>query len=180
MSYDLYMRIFYISGVVAFVMFVVSIILFFKLKILKAIGILTGTTAKKEIKNIRQKNKDSNLSQNQITETLSKKTVDNEKGNTEKLETTVLNNNAETIVLNNGNETTVLGADQNVFGNETTVLGANQNNSETTVLQSNGITNKLKSNTLQNKFKDKDVKQKVVAFEVVDEITFIHTSEIIA
>lgn len=56
MTYEMYMWICYISAGFSVLMLIVSIFLFFKLKIAIVIGNLTGITAKKAIKIIRQQN----------------------------------------------------------------------------------------------------------------------------
>jgi len=59
MTYDVYMMIFEVGRILAILMFVVSLILFFVLKIPAVIGDLSGATARKAIENIRNQNEES-------------------------------------------------------------------------------------------------------------------------
>ena len=57
MTYESYRMIFYIGSGAAALMLLISVILFFAFRIPSVIGDLTGSTAKKEIQNIREQNK---------------------------------------------------------------------------------------------------------------------------
>ena len=59
MSYDIYRYIFLISAGLAVLCLILSVILFFVLKIPRVIGDLTGSTAKKAIESIRNQNEKS-------------------------------------------------------------------------------------------------------------------------
>lgn len=56
MTYDTYRLIFQAAGIAAIIMLVVTVILFFVLKVPKLIGDLSGRTARKGIENIRAQN----------------------------------------------------------------------------------------------------------------------------
>lgn len=187
MTYEMYRSVFVIAAVAAGVMAVISIFLFFWLKIPAVIGDLSGATARKGIEAIRSGNAKSgnkkygsskvNLQRGRLTakmtHTGSLETLQTDSGyglNTEKLktdETTVLSENqtSETTVLsqNQMNGTTLLSQSQI---NETTVLSQSQIN-ETTVLSQSQIneTTILPSGE--------------VVFEILQDITIIHTEEMI-
>lgn len=177
LTYDICRYIFYGGLVMAGLMFAVTVLLFFLLKIPEVIGDLSGRTARKAIENIRSQNEDSgeklhktshiNKERGKITDKISPS------GNlirqhthrlgampTEKIapnapvvpaaeETTVLNNVDETTLLSNGNETTVL----NGVG-ETVVL-----DTVMSVVTSSTVTSEC--------------------FSVEYDITYIHTDEVI-
>ena len=148
MTYDVYMYIFYGGAILAAVMFIVSLVLFFVLKIPAVIGDLSGATAKKAIENIRNQNEESgekaykssavNKERGKLTDKISPSgslhhTPSDKLGigmKTEKISTQRLDiddTSNETTVLSSGNETTVLSS-----ANETTVLSNDVG--ETTVL----------------------------------------------
>ena len=161
MSYEIYRYIFYGGAILAGVMLVVTVILFFVYKIPTVIGDLTGANARKAIENIRNQNESSgdklyktsqvNRERGKLTDKISpsgsllKDTSGHFAGAmaTEKISTQELPPE-ETTVLDVTNETTVLG---NSGGGETTVLTAEDT---------------------------------PVAFQIEYEITFIHTDEVIA
>lgn len=178
MTYEVYRYIFIISTIVCAVMFLVTILLFFLLKIPHVIGDLSGRTAKKAIDDIRQHNMSANTGNIKSVELTDKITASgrlmarrNDSGDkytdkisTEKLiEDNKLGSN-ETSVLNSGNETTVL-----TNNNETTILNGN----ETTVLSADScVTTQLAG----------DIKtgDNIAGFVKVEaDITFIHSVEMI-
>ncbi len=177
MSYEAYRYIFIISAILCGIMLVASIIVFFVLKIPKVISDLSGLTAKKAIKNIREQNERTgdkvysgsqvNRDRGRLTDKMTpsgnimQKTTDKFNGGmrtqkiaTQNLETEVLTN--ETTVLSTANETTILESESA----QTTVL-----NQETTVLQNE--TTILSNNSYDGSFK------------IEIDITYIHTNEII-
>ncbi len=182
MTYDIYMMIFNVGAILAGIMFVVSLVLFFVLKIPAVIGDLSGATARKAIADIRNQNEESgekaykssvvNKERGKLTDKISlsgslhSKPSDKlgfgmqtEKISTQRLdmedvgETTVLNNNAgETEVLN-----------EMPVNNETTLLSPDMMNTKATV-----------------DFGDTGELPPLPGFFVIEqEITFIHTEEII-
>ena len=179
MTYEICRYIFIGGAILAGVMFAVSVIVFFVLKIPTVIGDLTGANARKAIESIRNQNESTgdktyrssrvNRERGKLTDKISpsgriiKDPSDSFQGamGTEKLTprdlpTKVLEN--ETVVLvEDTPETTVLTGELR-DGNETTVLGYEDNSIETTVL-----TPQLFSNE----------------FVVEYEITYIHADEII-
>lgn len=209
MTYDVYMMIYNVGLILAGIMFVVSMILFFVLKIPAVIGDLSGATAKKAIENIRNQNEETgekaykssavNKARGKLTDKISPSGSLHSKPSdklgfgmkTEKISTQRLNNEdaGETTVLGGGNETTVLGG-----GNETTVLGYGN---ETTVLSSEvGETSVLNEASAYNEttllspemmnapgkvdFGDTGELPPLPGFfEIEQDITFIHTQEII-
>lgn len=56
MTYDIYRYIFIVAAILSGIMFVVSVLIFIFLKIPKVISDLSGATARRAIKNIRQQN----------------------------------------------------------------------------------------------------------------------------
>lgn len=194
--YEVYRYIFIGAAILAAILFIISVILFFVLKIPSVIGDLSGATARKAIEDIRNQNESTgekiyksstvNKQRGKLTDKISPSgnlvknpsggiwgAMSTEKISTQKLsedaanETTVLGSN-ETTVLG-GNETTILG------GNETTVLGGN----ETTVLNSGGTT-LLDSMPAMNETSllSPDMMPSGI-FEIEYEVTFIHTTEVI-
>ncbi len=173
MSYEMYRYIFLGALTACGVFFVIAVILFFTLKIPKVISDLTGRTARKAIENIRMQNEQSgdktyqssvvNLERGKLTDKISQSgrlmprdaTPFGTGVITEKISTMELEQPAgETDVLSVAEETSVL---SNLAG-ETEVLAPIAG--ETEVLA--------------------PVEQPVQAFTVEYEITFIHTSEVIA
>lgn len=164
MTYEIYRYIFIGGAVLAGVMFVVSVLLFFVLKIPYVLGDLTGRNAKRAIENIRNRNESSgdklyksskvNRERGKITDKISpsgnliKKPSGNLGGGamaTEKISVQEFPPEAnETTVLDVANETTVLDSEVG----ETVLLDA----------QSDAIP----------------------VFQIEYEITYIHTDEVIA
>ncbi|MEE0059604.1 MAG: hypothetical protein UE295_02120 [Acutalibacteraceae bacterium] len=179
-----------ISYILAGVLFLLSIALFFLLEIPKVIGILTGVTEKKSIESIRRQNetmdeegsgnetsfisgKGNGLKTNQKNRNVSTEKISTTKLPANSDQTTVLNaGQSETTVLSN-NETTVLG------NSETTVLGTA---SQTTVLNNSSYANNTHS---ANNTYNRNVIQSASAnagneFYVECELKFVGSSEIIA
>lgn len=161
MSYEIYRYIFYGGAILAGVMLVVTVILFFVYKIPTVIGDLTGANARKAIENIRNQNESSgdklyktsqvNRERGKLTDKISPSgsLMKDPSGHfagamaTEKISTQELPPE-ETTVLDVANETTVL---------DTSGTG------ETTLL---------------------DAVDTPATFQIEFEITFIHTDEVIA
>lgn len=181
MTYDMYRLIFIVGAIACAVMFGVSVILFITLKIPNVIGDLTGRNAKKAIENIRKQNESSggkaykasavNLERGRLTDKMTPSGNLQRRGitsgfgvHTEKISTMKLEQQASggMDTDNESNETMVL--EQN-YSNETTVLSP-QNVGETTVLSSNMSQNPSETTVLNQ-------------FMVLEDITFIHTDEII-
>lgn len=138
MTYELYRYVFLGAAAVGAILFVISVVLFFTLRIPKVISDLTGRTARKAIENIRMQNEQSgdktyqssavNLERGKLTDKISQSGrlvprsatpfgtgVITEKISTQRLsedeagETSVLSEVGETAVLDSGaGETTVL------------------------------------------------------------------------
>lgn len=193
MGYNEFMFIFYGGAVLAVIMLVVSVILFFALGIPAVIGDLSGATARKAIENIRSQNENTgekaykssavNMERGRLTDKISpsgnllKQPSDKlglgmktEKISTQRLsneetagETTVLDTSANetTVLYTESNETTVLSPDMAMGGNETTVLSPDM----MTVGVGLGETSELP--------------QISTVFVIEQDITFIHTEEII-
>lgn len=162
MSYEIYYNLFFVGGLIlAGIMFVVTVILFFSLNIPHVLGDLTGRNAKKAIENIRNQN------ENTGNKTYRSSHVNRERGKiTDKISPSG-NLKRDTGGLSAGamatakigvsdlpsEETSVLST-----SNETTLLD-NANAGETTVLTDENTS---------------------AVFQIEYEITFIHTNEIIA
>lgn len=171
MTYDIYRYIYIGAAILCGVMLVASILIFILMKIPKIISDLSGATAKKAIKEIREQNERTgdkshqvshiNRNRGKLTDKISPsgniiQQTQSQMGygiQTTKIET-------QQLPVENANETTVLTA------NETTVLTTNAN--ETTVLSEStaGETSVLDTPA-----------ESVFAIEY--EITYIHTQEII-
>lgn len=123
MSYESYMAVCYACAAISSLFLVISIVLFFKLKILSVIGDLSGSTARKAINDIRERNA---LSGNKAYKPSA---VNRERGKiTDRITQTgsVPNETDEIMRVNVGTEKISASCE-----NETTVLA-----SETTVLPS--------------------------------------------
>lgn len=162
MTYEIYRYIFIGGAILSAVMFVTALLLFFVLHIPRVIGDLSGSTARKAIEDIRNKNISSgdktykssviNKERGKITDKITEsghliKAPSNEIGGamaTEKIATQEISYQNETQVLQ-GNETTIL-PQNNPSGNETVVLS-------------------------QENYGN--------VFEIEFDITFIHTNEVI-
>lgn len=176
MTYDVYRYIFIGAAILCGIMFVVSVLVFILLKIPKVISDLTGATARKAIKNIREQNEASgekaykvsafNEARGRLTDKISPsgnvihqyqaqmRGIDTTKINTQELQVDEAAN--QTSVLEQHNETTLLSTEG---VGETSVLTApEQTYGETSVLS--------------------PVVDQV--FRVEFEITYIHTNEVIA
>ena len=192
MTYDIYRLIFIVGSIACAVMFVVSVILFITLKIPNVIGDLTGRNAKKAIENIRKQNEASggkaykasvvNLERGRLTDKMTPSGNLQRRGitsgfgvHTEKISTMKLEQQASVGMDtdNESNETMVL--EQN-YSNETSVLNHNYSNETTVLSQQNvGETTVLSSHMPQNPSETTVLNQ----FMVLEDITFIHTDEII-
>ena len=191
MTYDVYMMIYNVGLVLAGIMFVVSMILFFALKIPAVIGDLSGATAKKAIENIRNQNEESgekaykssavNKERGKLTDKISPSGNLHSKPSdklgfgmkTEKISTQRLDieEAGETTVLSVENETTVLSSN----AGETEVLNEAPAYNETTLLTPDMMNTQAKVD-----FGDTGELPPLPGFFVIEqEITFIHTQEII-
>lgn len=167
MTYDIYRYIFIGAAILCGIMFIVSILVFIFLKIPKVISDLTGATARKAIKNIREQNEASgdkgykvsafNEARGKLTDKISPSgnVVQQYQAQMRGIDTTKISTQ-ELQVEEHANETTVL---DNTGAGETSVLSEVMTSGETTVLSE--ATNDS-------------------AFTIEYEITFIHTNEIIA
>lgn len=165
MTYDIYRYIFMGGAVLAGIMFVLSVLLFFFLKIPHVLGDLTGRNARKAIENIRNQNESSgdklyktsqvNRERGKLTDKISPSgsLMRDPSGvlggggamATEKISTQELPPQAnETTVLDTANETTVLNSE----AGETTLLDAQPDTAP--------------------------------VFQIEYEITYIHSEEVIA
>lgn len=191
MTYDVYMMIYNVGLILAGIMFVVSMILFFALKIPAVIGDLSGATAKKAIENIRNQNEESgekaykssavNKERGKLTDKISPSGSLHSKPSdklgfgmkTEKISTQRLDveEAGETTVLSSENETTLLSSN----AGETEVLNEAPVYNETTLLSPDMMEAPGKVD-----FGDTSELPPLPGFFVIEqEITFIHTEEII-
>lgn len=169
MTYEIYRYIFLGGAILAGVMLVVSVLVFFMLKIPTVIGDLTGANARKAIENIRSHNESTgdktyrssqvNRERGKLTDKISPSgrivkdpshSLHGAMG-TEKIGTQQLHPE------DGASETTVLTGEL-TGANETTVLGNENLANETTVLNAQTFSN---------------------AFVIEYEITYIHTDEVI-
>ncbi len=174
MTYDMYRYIFIGAAILCGIMLVASIITFIVLKIPKIIGDLSGATARKAIKNIREQNESTgdksykvsavNASRGKLTDKITPS------GNIIHQYQTQMRLGIETQELED-NQTTVIG----VY-DETSVLSSYN---ETSVLGNAGETSVLDNNM----YDETSVLTGVAAnttFNIEYEITLIHTNEIIS
>ena len=172
MTYDIYRYIFIGAAIMCCLMFIVSIVVFILLKIPKVISDLSGATARKAIKSIREQNEASgdknykvsalNQARGKLTDKISQAgyVISNNPNqmtgiNTSKIETQRFDNASgenQTTILETPSETTVLNSG---FAGETSVLTDSMVYEETNLLS--------------------EASNIVIEYE----ITFIHTDEII-
>lgn len=165
MTYEIYRYIFIGSAIMAAVMLALAVILFFKLKIPRAIGDLTGSTRRKAVKikevhGIDAASSEVTVSTAQITQSgnLIPGTVSEKKpaAKTSKLVT-------DEIARSGSKATTFLTAEQTPQPPKTT-----------TVLTENTVQKPKATVILANQSS-----QNTAVFEIEHDITFIHTNEII-
>lgn len=188
MTYEVFRYIYYGGMFCAIAFLLVTVILFFALKIPQVIGDLTGATARRAIEDIRNKNEATgekaykssavNKERGRLTDKISQsgRLIPQEgRGgmtgamSTEKISTQKLASD-ETAVLSSSNETTLLYSPSN--GNEATVLSSQAGGNETTLLTPDMYSQTDMGETSQ-------LQQVVGMFVIEQEITFIHTQEVI-
>lgn len=170
MTYEIYRYIFIGGAVLAGIMLVVSVLVFFLLKIPTVIGDLTGANARKAIENIRNQNETTgdktyrssqvNRERGRLTDKISPsgRLIKNPSHSlhgamgTEKIGTQQLHHEEPAC------ETTLLSGEL-TGGAETTLLAPQGPANETTVLNAQSV---------------------VTEFTIEYEITYIHTNEVIA
>ena len=192
-DYDTYRYIFIGAAILCGIMLVVTILLFILLKIPKVIGDLSGATAKKAIKNIREQNEASgaksykaspvNEARGKLTDKISPsgQIVQQQNNwaygvNTTKIET------QELLPHEVGSETTVLGDEgagetsvlTDSTAGETSVLDSGIPSGETTVLEAPPVAEE--TTVLQE---PAPVAVQANAFAIEFDITYIHTNEVI-
>ncbi len=163
MTYEIYRYIFLGGAILAAIMLVVSVIVFFLLKIPTVIGDLTGANARKAIENIRNQNESTG------DKTYRSSKVNRERGKlTEKISPSGKIRNDSGYSSNGAMQTEKIGISQpekekirnkSTSASETTVLVQEEHVNETVVLDSVMVGS---------------------AFAIEYEITYIHTDEIIA
>lgn len=154
MTYETYRYIFMIAAILCGVMIVVSAVLFFVLHVPELIGDLSGSTARKAIQDIREKNEKSG------DKTYKTSAVNRGRGKlTDKISPSGKIHSMTQAPLDTGVVTTKIATQQLTTepSNETTVL--EQWSNETTVLSA--------AETLN------------VDFEIEIDITYVHTDEIV-
>lgn len=198
LQYEVYLYIHYGAAILAVIMLLITIILFFALKIPAVIGDLSGATARKAIENIRNQNESTgekehapsavNRERGRLTDKISPsgnllRNPSNKLGGgmrTEKISTQKLSEDANetTVLYSGGNETTVLGGNETTIlsGNETTVL-SNMGAGETTLLSDMGVNGE--TGKLTTEASVMPAAPAVSIFEIEYEITFIHSQEVI-
>lgn len=200
MTYELYRNIYFIAMVIAIAFLLISIILFIVLKIPDVIGLLSGRTQKKAIKNIKEKNQNiqdtgRNVAGIRVSKTGTIMPRTNTSGlglMTEKISTQTLGGNAGTSII--GNETILLDANANQTmvlqqNNETMVL--NQNNETMVLAQNNGNmvstdiqngTTVLNNEMINAGFYDNSVSEmtEYKDFVIEYDITYINTDVVIS
>ena len=163
MTYEIYRYIFLGGAILAAIMLVVSVIVFFLLKIPTVIGDLTGANARKAIENIRNQNESTG------DKTYRSSKVNRERGKlTEKISPSGRIRNDSGYSSNCAMQTEKIGISQpekekarnkSTSASETTVLVQEEHVNETVVLDSVMVGS---------------------VFAIEYEITYIHTDEIIA
>ncbi|MBQ3196179.1 MAG: hypothetical protein IJB65_06910 [Clostridia bacterium] len=171
MTYEVYRYIFMGGAILTILMLIVSVFVFFYLKIPKVIGDITGSTARKAIENIRNHNEKTG------DKTFKTSRINNERGKiTDKISASgKLIKQVESapygaMATEKLNTQQLVGSDG--AANETTVL-SQATASETTVLSETPVMAAAETTVLSQQSAGNE-------FVVEYEITYIHTDEIIA
>ena len=199
MTYSNYILMYYIALAATIVLLLVTILLFFVLRIPKAFNDLTGRTERKAIKSINEQREAGKLSHDTAgaetdrmgmpaTDKISEsgRILDENPANTvvtEKIQTDTLAGSAETTVLQDGSGETTLLSDNTQAG-ETTLLQPQMNQSSP---QYSGETTLLDESQRQEVFGNEtapltgaDTTAQAEGFvKEIENITFIHTAEIV-
>ena len=199
MTYSNYMLMYYIALAATIVLLLVTVLLFFVLRIPKAFNDLTGRTERKAIKSINEQREAGKLSHDTAgaetdrmgmpaTDKISEsgRILDENPANTvvtEKIQTDTLAGSAETTVLQDGSGETTLLSDNTQAG-ETTLLQPQMNQSSP---QYSGETTQLDESQRQEVFGNEtapltgaDTTAQAEGFvKEIENITFIHTAEIV-
>lgn len=199
MTYEIFRYIFIGGAILCGIMLIISVLIFILFNIPKVISDLSGATARKAIKNIRENNEKTgdkthrvsafNQERGKLTDKISASGnlqqsqpnvnfgINTTKIQTQQLQpedfsnqTTVLGADNETTVLGESNETTVLNA-----GNETTVLNTEN---ETTVLEPVPMVGETAVLSATVELDETSVLSDT-SFIIEYDITFIHTNEVI-
>jgi hypothetical protein len=168
MSIQLYRNVSVICFVLSGLMFILSVVLFFRLNIAKVIGDLTGNTARKEIKNIYEKNTQSSNRRNKPKPVY----VEN-KGvyaNANLSQSSVAQSNKAGIDLNEQKFSGQSFRDEN----ETTLLVNDKLNNDSYKENFSDITESLED--LPNLYAPNEESKE---YELELDITYLHTNEII-
>lgn len=199
MTYSNYMLMYYIALAATIVLLLVTVLLFFVLRIPKAFNDLTGRTERKAIKSINEQREAGKLSHDTAgaetdrmgmpaTDKISEsgRILDENPANTvvtEKIQTDTLAGSAETTVLQDGSGETTLLSDNTQAG-ETTLLQPQMNQSSP---QYSGETTLLDESQRQEVFGNEtapltgaDTTAQAEGFvKEIENITFIHTAQIV-
>ena len=199
MTYSNYMLMYYIALAATIVLLLVTVLLFFVLRLPKAFNDLTGRTERKAIKSINEQREAGKLSHDTAgaetdrmgmpaTDKISEsgRILDENPANTvvtEKIQTDTLAGSAETTVLQDGSGETTLLSDNTQAG-ETTLLQPQMNQSSP---QYSGETTLLDESQRQEVFGNEtapltgaDTTAQAEGFvKEIENITFIHTAEIV-
>ena len=199
MTYSNYKLMYYIALAATIVLLLVTVLLFFVLRIPKAFNDLTGRTERKAIKSINEQREAGKLSHDTAgaetdrmgmpaTDKISEsgRILDENPANTvvtEKIQTDTLAGSAETTVLQDGSGETTLLSDNTQAG-ETTLLQPQMNQSSP---QYSGETTLLDESQRQEVFGNEtapltgaDTTAQAEGFvKEIENITFIHTAEIV-
>ena len=199
MTYSNYMLMYYIALAATIVLLLVTVLLFFVLRIPKAFNDLTGRPERKAIKSINEQREAGKLSHDTAgaetdrmgmpaTDKISEsgRILDENPANTvvtEKIQTDTLAGSAETTVLQDGSGETTLLSDNTQAG-ETTLLQPQMNQSSP---QYSGETTLLDESQRQEVFGNEtapltgaDTTAQAEGFvKEIENITFIHTAEIV-
>lgn len=181
MTYSNYMLMYYIALAATIVLLLITVLLFFVLRIPKAFNDLTGRTERKAIKSINEQREAGKLSHDTAaaqtdrmgmpaTDRISEsgRILDEHPANTvvtEKIQTDTLGGSAETTVLQDGS-------------GETTLLSDNTQAGETTLLDESQRQEVFGNETAPLTGADTTAQAEGFVKEI-ENITFIHTAEIV-
>lgn len=170
MTYEIYRLIFTGALLLCGIMFVISILLFWLMHVPAIIGDLSGATAKKAIKNIREQNESGNGRQ---------KTKDVKQKRSKRKSKKTLSENQKNHIQGMPNARAVtekINTQKLARENETTVLAGGQ---ETTVLEGMNVTTVLYQASPVGKMNAAETGKRQDLFTIEYEITFLHSDELV-
>lgn len=164
MTYEIYRYIFIGAAVLCGIMLITSVLLFILLKIPSVIGNLNGSTAKKAIENIRNRNESSENKGSGYSYTSKMRSKAADKTSSRRSYTSSLKGTSNSAVITEENPA------QPSAQSETTLLASGR---ETSLLSNETVSNIAEKSVLSQNTAFEN------GFQIIYDITYIHTDEII-